>query len=140
MYAILALYLLGLVAAQTPIPCTTPQQWEANIFEINEQQRVRVRARLSYDAVNRRERALEEADVGQQDNSYEIIALFNSQIEYVYDFKARNCTRRPLTRPWRDFGIRPDARSLGEAYVGTSALPSAGVLATLWYVFFFFFL
>ncbi len=87
-----------------------------------------MRARLSYDAVNRRERALKEVDVGQQDNSYKILALFNSEIEYVYDFKARNCTRRPLTRPWRDFGIRSDTRSLGEVYVGTSALPSAGVL------------
>jgi len=139
MYAILALCLLGFVAAQAPVPCTTPPQWEANIFEVNEQQRVLVRARLSYDSVNRRERVIEEVDVSRQESAYEIIALFNSSIEYVYDFRARNCTRRPLTRPWRDFGIRPDARSLGEAYVGTSASPSAGVLVTLWYVFLFFF-
>lgn len=140
MYTILVLCLLGFVAAQVPQPCVTPQQWEANVFETNEQQRVLVRARLSYDAVYHRERVIEEVDVGRQDTVYEIIALYESQIEYIYDFKARNCTRRPLTRPWRDFGIRPNARFVGEAYVGSSAVPAASILVTLWYVFFYCFL
>jgi len=137
MFAVLVLCLIGFVAAQQPVPCTTPQQWEANIFEINEQQRFMVRARLSYDAVYLRERIVEEVDVGREDDFYEIIALFQTQTEYLYNFRARNCTRRPITRPWRNFGIRANSTSFGEAYVGTSALPSSGVLVTLWYVFSF---
>jgi hypothetical protein len=138
MYAVLALCLLGFVAAQAPVPCTTPQQWEANIFEINEQQRLLVRGRLSYDAVYHREHLIEEVDVGRTDNAYEVVILYDLKIEYIYDFKARTCTHRTLTQPWRDFGIPPNARSMGEAYVGTSAVAGAGLLATLWYVFHFF--
>jgi hypothetical protein len=139
MHAILALCLLGFVAAQVPVPCTTPPQWEGRLFEVNEQEQFMVRGRLSYDSLYHRERFVDEVDVGRQESFYDTIALFDSQVEYIYDFRARNCTRRPLTRPWRDFGIRPDARSMGEAYVGTSALPSSGILVTLWYVLISFF-
>ncbi|CAF1035751.1 unnamed protein product [Rotaria sordida] len=132
MFAIFLLCLVGFTVAQQPKPCTTPPQWEANVFDSNDQSRFRVRGRLSYDANNHRERLVEEVEVGSEDNFYDVIALFDLQMEFVYDFKARNCTRRPLTRPWRDFGIRPDARSFGEAYVGTSAVPGLGLLVTLW--------
>lgn len=136
MHLILVLCLLGFVAAQQPTPCTTPPQWEASIFEVNEQRRVMARARLSYDATYHRERVIEEIDVGRQESFFDIIALFDSKLEFIYDLRNHNCTRRPLTRAWRDFGIRPNATSFGESYIGSSALPAANVLVTLWYVFF----
>ena len=134
MFAIFALCLFSLAVAQQPQPCVTPPQWEGSLFEVNEQQRFLVRGRLSYDSVYRRERLVEEVDVSRHDDYYEILALFDSQIEYIYNFRARNCTRRPLTRAWRDFGIRPNATSFGEAYGGSSSVPGAGVLVTLWFV------
>jgi hypothetical protein len=137
MYAILALCLVAFAAAQQPVPCVTPPQWEANFFELNEQQRTMVRGRLTYDSVYHRERVVEEVDVGPQVTRNEILALFDSQIQYTFDFRTRTCTRAPITRAWRNFGIRPNATSFGEAYVGSSALPSAGILVTIWYVFSF---
>jgi len=139
MYAVLALCLLGLVAAQAPVPCTTPTQWEATVFEINEQQRLMIRGRFSYDAVYHREHIIEEVDVGRSDDTYEVVTLFDLNIEYIYDFKARTCTHRQLNRPWRNFSIPLNSQSLGEVYVGTSAVPGAGILSTIWYVFHFFF-
>ena len=132
MLVIVALCLFGIAFAQQPKPCTTPPQWEADVFDYNEQQRFRVRARLSYDANNHRERLVEEFEDPTEDDFYDIISLYDAQIEFVYNYRARNCTRRPLTRQWRDFGIRPDARSFGEAYLGTSALPGLGLLVTIW--------
>jgi hypothetical protein len=132
MLAVLFLCLVAIAAAQQPVPCTTPPQWESNVFDFNQQQKFMVRGRLSYDALYHRERIVEEVEVGSQDSYYDIIALFDSQTEFAYDFKSRNCTRRTITRPWRDFGIRPDARSFGEAYVGTSAIPGLGLLVTMW--------
>jgi hypothetical protein len=132
MLAIILVCLVAFVAAQQPVPCTTPPQWEANIFDYNEQRQFRVRGRLTYDAAYRRERLIEEVDVASEDNSYDVIALFDAQVEYVYDFKARNCTRRRLERPWRNFGIPADDRSLGEGYIGSSAAPGLGLLVTLW--------
>lgn len=134
MYAILALCLIGFVAAQAPTPCVTPQQWETNFFEANEQRGFTLRGRLSYDAVYHRERIVEQFNDGRQESAYEIIALYDLKIEYVYDFVHRNCSHRTVNRPWRNFGIPPNARSLGEAYVGSSAVPSGNILVSLWYV------
>ncbi|CAF1387882.1 unnamed protein product [Adineta steineri] len=132
MFAVLAFCLVAFVAAQTPRPCTTPPQWEANIFDHNQQQKFTVRGRLSYDAAYRRERMVEEVIIGSTDDAFDVIALFDSNTEYVYDFKNHNCSRRKIDRRWRDFGIRPDATSFGEAYIGSSAAPGLGLLVTLW--------
>ena len=132
MFAILVLCFVALAAAQEPHPCTSPPQWEANIFDYNQQQKFMVRGRLSYDAVYRRERIIEEVSFGSQGDAFDVVALFDSQTEYIYDFKARNCTRRRIERPWRDFGIPQDARSFGEGYIGSSAAPGLGLLVTIW--------
>jgi len=111
---------------------TTPSQWEARLFDINEQQHFRVEGRLSYDATNHRERIVDQVDERRQEDFYDILALFDSKIEFVYNFKARNCTRREITRPWRDFGIRGNDTSFGERFIGSSAFPGSGVLVTIW--------
>jgi hypothetical protein len=132
MFAVLVLCLIGVTIAQRPLPCTTPPQWEGRIYEIDEQQNFRAEARLSYDAIYFRERIAEEVQEGSQDDFFDILRLFDSKIEFVFNFRARNCTRREITRPWRDFGIRANDTSYGEAYIGSSAFPGAGVLTTIW--------
>ena len=136
MYAVLVLCLVGIVVSQKPTPCTSPPQWEARLYDTNEQQKFLLRGKLSYDSIYRRERLIDEVEQGSEDNYFETLALFDSQLEFVYDFKTKNCTRRPITRQWRDFGIRSDARSYGEAYIGSSAFPGTGLLVTIWYVSF----
>ncbi len=88
--------------------------------------------RLSYDAVYRRERIAEELDVGTEQDFYDILSLFDSKIEFAYNYKTRTCARREITRPWRDFGINANDTSYGEAYIGSSAFPGSGVLVTIW--------
>ncbi|CAF3430482.1 unnamed protein product [Rotaria sp. Silwood1] len=132
MFVALILCLVGIAVAQQPIPCTTPPQWEGRIYDFNEQQKFSLGGRLSYDATYHRERLVDEIDEASQEDFFDTIALFDSKIEFVYNFKARNCTRRELTRPWRDFGIRPTDRSFGEAYIGSSIFPDTGVLVTIW--------
>lgn len=102
------------------------------MFDVNEEQKFSVEGKLSYDAVYRRERLIDEVDESSSADYFDTIALFDSRVEFVYNFKARNCTRRELRRPWRDFGIRPTDRSYGEAYIGSSVFPSTGLLVTIW--------
>ena len=131
----LAILLLGLVAvtlAQTPVPCTSPPQWEARIFDNNEEQKFNVYGRFSYDSVYHRERLIDEIDEPGERDFYDTVTLFDLQTEFVYNFRARNCTRRQLTRAWRDFAINPNDTSYGEAYIGSSAVPGANILATIW--------
>lgn len=132
MLAIFLLCLVGIAVAQRPVPCTTPTQWEGVVFDFNEEENFALRGRLSYDAVFHRERFLEEVDEAGQQGFYDRLALFELGFEYVYNFRARNCTRRTLTRPWRDFGIRSNDTSYGEAYIGSSSFPGAGILVTIW--------
>ncbi len=132
MFAILLLCLVGLTLAQQPVPCTSPPQWEARLFDTNEEQNLVVVGRLSYDATYHRERIIDEVEEGTLVDNYDTVALFDLKVEFIYNFRARNCTRREITRPWRDFGIRANDTSYGEAYIGSSAVPGANVLVTIW--------
>jgi hypothetical protein len=132
MFVALLICLVGIAVAQRPVPCTTPPQWEARIFDVNEEQQFRVEGQFSYDSVYHRERLADEVDGATTTDYYDVVSLFDSKIEFVYNYRARNCTRREITRAWRDFGIRANDTSYGEAYVGSSAFPGSGVLVTLW--------
>lgn len=133
MLSIVLLFLVGLVVAQQPRPCTSPSQWEARVISHINNENITVQGKLSYDSVYQRERFIEQVVVGD-DYYYETIVLFQVRLEFVINLTARNCSRLPLTRPWRDFSIRPDAHSYGEAYIGSSASPSTGLLITMWWV------
>ncbi|CAF1036801.1 unnamed protein product [Rotaria sp. Silwood1] len=106
MFSIFLLSLIGVVVAQQPRPCASPSQWEALIIDHINDEKITVQGKLSYDSLYQRERFIEEVVVGD-DYYYETIALFQAQLE-------------------------PDARSYGEAYIGSSASPSTGLLVTIW--------
>ena len=91
-----------------------------------------VRARISYDAIYRRERVIEEYTLGSDDEYYDVLYLHDDNIEYRFNLKSRNCTKQTITRPWVDFGIPANATNFGESYLGSSAVPNANLLATLW--------
>ncbi len=38
--------------------------------------------------------------------------------EYEFNFKTRKCVKNAITRPWRNFGVPPNATFYGESYIG----------------------
>ena len=58
--------------------------------------------------------------------------MHSEKVQYVYDLKEKNCTKQTIDREWRNFGIPQNATSLGESYIGSGAIPNAGVLTTIW--------
>jgi len=134
MFIVLLLCLVGIAVAQQPVPCTSPPQWEGRIFDSNEKQNATLQGRISYDSVYHRTRVLETIQISGEEITFDIINLYEAKIEFIYDLKYQNCTRRAITEPWRDLGILPDDRSYGEAYIGSSALPGGGLLVTIWFV------
>lgn len=132
MFKFLIFCLVGTVVSQVPRPCTSPPQWEGRIFDSNEKQGASLRGRISYDSLYHRVRIVETIDQSSQETAYDILDLYDVKIQFVYNLKTQQCTRRELTDPWRDFGIQPDARSYGEAYIGSSALSGTGLLITIW--------
>ena len=91
-----------------------------------------IRAHITYDAIYQRERVIEEYVLGSDDEYFDVLYLHQQNIEYVFNLKTRNCTTRPRTRPWINFGVPQNATSYGESYLGSDAVPNANVLTTLW--------
>lgn len=60
------------------------------------------RARVSYDAIYKRIRLIEEYTLGAEDDFYDVLSLFNQNVEYVYNLKTKACTKQAITRSWRE--------------------------------------
>lgn len=58
--------------------------------------------------------------------------MYSENIKYSYDKKSRKCTKQPIDKPWKDFGIPANATSMGENYIGSSAIPNGSLLTTMW--------
>ena len=110
----------------------TPPQWEARIFGYDTVNNGSFRARIGYDSVYKRERIIEEYTLGTDDEVFDVLYLHNVQTEYRFNLKTKECKKQPITRPWRDFGIPQNATFLGESYLGSSAVPNANLLITIW--------
>jgi hypothetical protein len=130
--ALFLLLCLSSALAQKPKPCQTPSQWEARYSGFDSVKNDYVRAHISYDSTYKRERIIEERVLGTDEEYFDVLFLHNPGIEYRLNLKTKNCTTQPITRPWVNFGIPENATNLGESYIGSSAVPNANLLTTLW--------
>ena len=98
----LVVFLLAVSAVycQKPIPCTTPPQWSARFMEYDRSRGAGYSGKITYDAIYKRERTIEEVQLGQNRTYYDILRLYNQKIEYVLDIVAKKCTQQPITRDW----------------------------------------
>jgi hypothetical protein len=92
--------IVSVVVAQKPTPCTTPPQWSARFNEYNRATGVLYQGKISYDSIYKRERTIEEVQLGKNQTFYDILRLYNSKVEYVFDIIAKTCVTQPLTRDW----------------------------------------
>ncbi|UJR37490.1 hypothetical protein I4U23_030193 [Adineta vaga] len=99
MLTIVILCLIGITVAQQPRPCVSPSQWEGRIFDI-----------------------IEDIELSDDEFVYDVLTLYDSGLQFIYDLKSHSCTRTPVTYPWRDYAI-PSMHI---------PLPDTGVLITIW--------
>ena len=133
---IIVLCFIGIVVGQVPRPCTTYSQWEGHVHSTNPKLEADLRIEFSYDSVYQRTRLLQRAKVGQTETYYDIITLYAAKLIYYVNMLTGECSHYNYDQPWHDFGVQPDAKSLGTAYVGSSNIPSAGLFVTVWFVYF----
>ncbi|PFX23310.1 mammalian ependymin-related protein 1-like [Stylophora pistillata] len=132
MLAVLAsLLLVALVNAQRPVPCETPPEWNGRQMTIDPEKKFAVFARISYDAPNERINIVEEVDIYQKEKKfYEYIILFKEGIMYQIELSTKRtgkCEKKKLSEPFHKFKIPDNATAIGEATIGSNALPGAGV-------------
>lgn len=124
--------LVSLVLSQKPVPCTTPQQWEARFFQFDEEKALFGRGHYSYDSIYKRERIIDEYTLQNDREAFDTLRLYNQNIEFNFHLRTRICTKSQIQVPWKNFGLPDNATSYGESYIGSSAFPNAFVLATIW--------
>ncbi|XP_065919770.1 mammalian ependymin-related protein 1-like [Dysidea avara] len=122
-----------LASAQEPKPCESPRQWEARYFAYERGSVREEEGKITYDEAYQRVRFLVRDTVNDQTiDAYEILILHDKGVEYRNDFTTNQCTQRQITRPFRPFGVPPNATSYGLYYIGTSAFPGAGMEVSVW--------
>ncbi|CAF2608786.1 unnamed protein product [Rotaria sp. Silwood2] len=132
MLPFIILCLLGFTVAQVPKPCVSPRQWEGRVHTYNPKLQAELVGKLTYDSVYQRTRVLQDVKVGETETYYDIISFYQAKLSFFINMKTGICSRVPFDQPWHDYGIQSDARSLGEAYIGSSATPDSGLLITMW--------
>ena len=121
-----------LLTCQKPTPCVTPSQWTGRLFQYDTLEQFTLQGRYYYDDLYQRERTIEEFQLGSDKEAFDILYLHNQQVQYKYNFNTKECTKETITRPWRKFGIPQNATSVGESYIGSSAVQDANLLVTSW--------
>lgn len=132
MLLFIVLSLTSIAIGQELRPCTSPSQWEARVHSSNRQLHADLQGRLSYDSVYQRTRVLQKVVVGQTETYYDIITLYQAKLVFYINMNSGNCSRYIFDQPWHDFGVQSNAKSLGEAYLGSSAVSDANLLVTIW--------
>lgn len=124
--------LLSVTIAQVPKPCISPSQWEAHVHTTNWKLHGELFGQLTYDSVYQRTRILQDVKVDKTETYYDIITLYQAKLSFYIDMKTGTCSRMPFDQPWRDYGIQSDTKFASEAYIGSSGIPSDGLLVTSW--------
>eukprot|EP00300_Choanocystis_sp_HF-7_P031343 c40608_g1_i1.p1 GENE.c40608_g1_i1~~c40608_g1_i1.p1 ORF type:complete len:223 (+),score=50.86 c40608_g1_i1:37-669(+) len=104
--------------AQIPVPCTTPFQWESNIFLNDPSKQVFELAEFFYDALGQRMATYAKIDVGGKKHRLGFIEIFESQIGYEMDFDKNTCKSYTLNQPFRPVAIPQNATLLGAFSIG----------------------
>ena len=91
-----------------------------------------IRGHIFYDAIYTRERIIEEEQLGRDHEALDNLYLYKDQIHYEFNLRTKQCRKQPLERPWRNYSIPLNATNHGEVYIGSSGIPQANVLTTLW--------
>ncbi|KAK3092386.1 hypothetical protein FSP39_002199 [Pinctada imbricata] len=129
MIALLAVCLLAVsVTAQAPRPCQSPKQWEGRVFTVDRSKQFERYGKISYDEYAPRFRIIEEEREGSTEEFYDRLYLHNVGKEYSLNLKTRKCNVTSLTRPFRPFGVPPEAKFTGEATIGAAGVPGESVV------------
>jgi hypothetical protein len=70
-------------------------------------------------------------------SKYDVVDLFNDDLQYVYDFKTGKCLKVKIVRPWLTLDVPDNSTFVEEAYIGSSGVQDASLLVTRWVYDFF---
>ncbi|KAK7113118.1 mammalian ependymin-related protein 1-like [Littorina saxatilis] len=122
--------LVGVALSQTPAPCITPSQFTARASQYDHKDDQMNRFYVAYDATNKRRAIFEEQNVIVPGRQFrEFLEIGSENVMYEINLTLKTCTKIPMRRPWRVYGIPPNATFENEYYIGG---PGEEVFAQEW--------
>lgn len=85
-----------------------------------------------YDAVGKRMRLFEMGLYENKTFSYDAILLYREGVMYEIHHQDKTCEKKPLKADFYLLGVPKNASLVGQAVVGTSSAPGAGLLVNTW--------
>ncbi|KAL5005716.1 hypothetical protein ScPMuIL_016874 [Solemya velum] len=107
--ALVGLLVVAVAIAQQPTPCKLPPAFQSRASVYDHDRNQLDRFLIAYDEVNHRKVLFEEQLVvipGRR--FFEFLTFNNENLMYTVNLREKTCTKS-VPRPWRDYGIPPDA-------------------------------
>ncbi|XP_041642030.1 ependymin-2-like [Cheilinus undulatus] len=123
--------LLAVGASQGTKPCVSPVLMSGGLTVMTMDTMVST-GTVSYDAIGQRMRI---RTVGLTANMTltDTLMLFNKKVYYEIDWTNFTCTKRPLNTDFIPMQVPPDAKLMGQVFMGSSSSWGMGVLTNTWY-------
>ncbi|XP_041354559.1 mammalian ependymin-related protein 1-like [Gigantopelta aegis] len=129
MFVVLVVTILALASGQTPKPCESPKEFEANFIRWDHERKWFQEARVAYDENNQRTREREELLIGSKANFYDILTLHKENKEYRLNLKTKTCNVTVPRRSFMPLGIPMGTKYQGSYVVGMVGNPNEQVTA-----------
>ncbi|XP_012942722.1 mammalian ependymin-related protein 1 isoform X2 [Aplysia californica] len=127
MYLALCLLLAVGALAQVPTTCPGPKQFEGRFQRYDRERRGQVRGAMAYDETQRRVREFEDIDIAGKKQAFDILRLYDQNVEYIVDRSTRKCNITTPTRRFHPIGVPPDAKFIGEGVIGAAGIVGESV-------------
>ncbi|XP_030018320.1 ependymin-like isoform X1 [Sphaeramia orbicularis] len=124
--------LLACCLAQKPKPCESPPLLSGAFTVSTQNEKVWTYGKYVYDALGKRMRLFELGIYENKTFNYDAILLYREGVMYEIHDHDKTCEKKPLKADFFVLGVPKNSSFVGQAVVGTSSAPGAGLLVNTW--------
>ncbi|KAL4237796.1 hypothetical protein ACF0H5_002508 [Mactra antiquata] len=128
----LLLAYLAVCWAQVTKPCATPTEWEGIRVMTDTSIPFKEAAKYTYDALNRRTRAIVEVQQVIGVDYYDVLHLYNEDKEYRFHLKTKTCNVTKPRHPFFEIRVPSSSELLFDANVGAAQIPGEYLTVQNW--------
>uniref|UniRef100_A0AAQ6IIT0 Ependymin n=2 Tax=Anabas testudineus TaxID=64144 RepID=A0AAQ6IIT0_ANATE len=123
---------LAAAAAQEPRPCVVPPLMSGGFTVMAASGLVMSSGDISYDALGQRMRVRNVGLIGNQTFTLDQLLIFNQNVYYEIDWMRASCKKLPLDSTFIPMQVPPDAKLVGQAFLGSSSSWGSSLLVNTW--------
>ncbi|XP_005931356.1 ependymin [Haplochromis burtoni] len=125
--------LLAVGVAQYPKPCVVPELLSGGLTVMTGDGLISSTGLITYDALGQRMRVKNFGIGDNQDFALDQLMLFREGVYYESNWKTLSCKKMKLDSSFIPMQVPPDAKLMGQVFMGSSSSWGMGVLTNTWY-------